>query len=252
MGVNGESELHESECSKAEKSESVRRELREHSRCRTTLKRSSGESEERKQQTVFRPETRIETRTAAQAARVKPGASVRSAIVRMSSHTAWNIMLARTCFQRAAQHATRDDLVEHLKKRMSGRGEERDWAGTRLGARKFGMTRISDRGGGRRPGPIPSSQGTESKRLWWRGIEREERRPGPMTGDGRLNATFPSFLSHSTSPRLAVSARTRVRPPDFADVLFFIRSKRDTLPARCVAHVSCSLPLRRLRALMTV
>jgi hypothetical protein len=36
-----------------------------------------------------------------------------------------------------------------------------------------------------------------------------------VTGDGRLNASLPPLLSHSTSSHLGVSARARLRPERF-------------------------------------
>jgi hypothetical protein len=76
---------------------------------------------------------------------VKPSASVRRAIVCALHHEAVDHhdgegMLAASSIKRrghncvrsreSAARGARDDLVEHLKKRISGRGKERDWAGT--------------------------------------------------------------------------------------------------------------------------
>jgi hypothetical protein len=53
--------------------------------------------------------------------------------------------------------------------------------------------------------------------MWDRGEPQKETKeersgPGPMTRDERLSASLPSFLLHSTSSPLAVSARARLRP----------------------------------------
>jgi hypothetical protein len=82
-----------------------------------------------------------------QTATVKLGASMYSALVRKPRHKALTVMPARACFRSATQcvmrhgrscvrsvssmaRGARDDLEEHVKKRMIGRGKEK-LAGTR-------------------------------------------------------------------------------------------------------------------------
>jgi hypothetical protein len=164
---------------------------------------------------------------------------------------------------------------------MSAHGEERDWTGMRSSARKLVVTRPSSGRFGRRPGATPSDRRTECQRLWWRATEGERWGPGPVTGDRRLNASLPPLLSHSTSSHFAVPACARLRPVRSGVARFGVlpilhprqrrpprlarhrraaacRSplapvrKRDTLLARCVAHISSSLPPRGPRALIVV
>jgi hypothetical protein len=146
------------------------------------------------------------------------------------------------CGESAARGA-RDDLVEHLKKGMSGREKERDWVSTQSSAR-------SAESRGLPVGKAHDNQnGCRAAKAWGvrqiGGEPQKERKEGREARDGRLNASLSSLLSSPTSSHLAVSARAR-RPSrtDDADNLAIPHTPWLCSPPRlvCRGTAACHLP----------
>jgi hypothetical protein len=158
----------------------LRRAVRDQSRGRDVDSEDRAGPHEQSVEEVADPHLKAEQDATTRAARVQSGASVRSAVGRTPHRDASLIMPARTRLQGAVRCASwrersgvrreesaaqraRVGLVEHLKKRMSAHGKERDRTGIRWSARNLVVTRPSSG----RFGATPSNRRTESERWWW-------------------------------------------------------------------------------------